>query len=52
MDDERNLTYRSHAVHNYADFLFVTAGAEVKGRTVPTCCVENNNQNTIGTTTV
>ena len=31
MDDKRNPTYRSHSVHNYADFLFVSAGAEVKG---------------------
>jgi len=32
VNDERNLTYRSHSVHNYVDFLFVSAGARVKGR--------------------
>jgi hypothetical protein len=32
--DERNLVYRSHAVHNYTIFLNISAVAEVKGRAV------------------
>ena len=33
IDDERNLVYRNHAVHNYTIFLNISAVAEVKGRT-------------------
>ena len=31
---------------------YISAGADVKIRTLPTCCLESNNKNTIGTTTV